>query len=96
MATKRILVGGTPFTQEEIDVERNRRKCLKYQQEHREKYREYQRKYSAEKRNELKNIRYRLALRISNTEKKLELAKVELAALDQQLEQQRDQADSII
>lgn len=78
----------TQFTQQEIDIERNRRKCLSYQQTHREQYRKYQREYSAATRYELKNVRYRLSLRIGKIEKQLKEYKMQLSAMDEQLAKQ--------
>lgn len=82
------------FTQEEIDKERNRRKCLKYQQTHREAYRKYQREYSAANRYELKNLRYRLAQRIKKNEAILDDLRVQLEAMDNELVK-RAQGDEI-
>jgi len=73
------------FTKEEIARERNRRKCLNYQQKYREDYRKYQREYSAANRNDLKNIRYRLVLRIKKLEQTIADLKPQLDVLDQQM-----------
>lgn len=84
MATKQ-----PQFTKEEIARERNRRKCLTYQQKFREDYRKYQREYAAKNRNELKNVRYRLVLRIRKLEQTVADLKPQLEALDAELAKQQ-------
>lgn len=83
------------FTKEEIARERNRRKCLSYQQKFREDYRKYQREYAAANRNDLKNVRYRLVLRIRKLEATIAELAPQLKVLDEQLaKQQAGQANN--